>query len=166
MFLLPLIFGTSFNAVIFILMTGCLVALLVIPARERQEPATRTAQELLQRFDSVHLMNGTQFEYFMADLFKAMGYRTSVLGGAGDQGVDILLTKGDQKIVVQCKNYAKPVGNRLVQEVYTGSTYHGGTEAWVVAPRGYTSGAVELAKRANVQLYDARTIRGWINQLP
>jgi hypothetical protein len=97
---------------------------------------------------------------------RARGYRASVLGGAGDQGVDILLTRGDEKIAVQCKNYAKPVGNTPVQEVYAGAKYHGATRAFVVAPRGYTSGAVELARRLNVELYDGRHIRKWIDQMP
>jgi hypothetical protein len=134
---------------------------LIPPAK----PLTPVAQQLAQRYNNVHLMSGPKFEYFAADLFEAMGYRASVLGGAGDQGVDILLTGGDQRIAVQCKNFAKPVGNKPVQEVYAGATYHGATRAWVVAPRGYTSGAVELARRLNVELYDGHHLWKWIDQM-
>ena len=92
-------------------------------------------------------MNGPQFEAFMADLLAAMGHRPTVLGGSGDQGVDILLDAADgEKVAVQCKNHAKPVGNTAVQEVFAGAAYHGGRHAWVVAPAGFTKGAFELAR--------------------
>jgi Restriction endonuclease len=87
------------------------------------------------------------------------------LGSAGDKGVDILLTGGNETIAVQCKNYAKPVGNRPVQEVYVGMGYHRASVGWVVAPAGYTRGAHKLANRLGVKLYDASAIKSWIQKV-
>jgi hypothetical protein len=72
---------------------------------------------------------------------------------------------GDKRIAVQCKNYAKPVGNKPVQEVYAGATYYGATQAWVVAPQGFTKGGFELASRLGVLLFDGSAIRGWMHQI-
>jgi HJR/Mrr/RecB family endonuclease len=43
---------------------------------------------------------------------RGLGYRATVLGGSGDQGVDVIATAGKERIAIQCKNYAKPVGNK------------------------------------------------------
>lgn len=110
-------------------------------------------------------MSGGQFEIFVADLFRAMGYQANVLGGSGDQGVDIIALVDNQRVAVQCKNYKKAVGNKPVQEVYAGARHHRCASAWVVAPRGYTKGAFELAGSVGVLLFDANSIRQWINRV-
>ena len=70
-----------------------------------------------------------------------------------------------ERVAVQCKNHSRPVGNRPVQEVYAGARHHRCVEAWVVAPAGYTRGAIDLAKSTGVSLYDADTIRQWIRKV-
>src|SRR5829696_9649114 len=57
-------------------------------------------------------MSGREFEHFMADLFRAAGYKVDVVGSAGDQGVDLLLKEGRKRIAVQCKKYGRPVGTQ------------------------------------------------------
>jgi HJR/Mrr/RecB family endonuclease len=46
-----------------------------------------------------------------------------------------------------------------VQEVYAGTRHHRCVEACVVAPAGYTRGAIALARSTGVSLYDADTLR-------
>jgi restriction system protein len=131
----------------------------------RQKPTTPTAQELSRRFEEVRFMDGGQFEAFVADLFRAMGHRAELCGGTGDQGVDILVNPRGERVAVQCKNHSRPVGNRPVQAVYAGARYHRCTAAWVVAPAGYTSGALALAESTGVSLCDADTIHRWIKKV-
>ena len=133
--------------------------------RHAKRERTPNAQQLAQRLDTVRMMSGTQFELFVADLFSAMGHNTRVLGGSGDQGVDVIVDYQGERVAVQCKNYSKAVGNKPVQEVYAGSRYHGCDSAWVVAPAGFTKGAVELARRVGVTLYDASALRTWIRRI-
>jgi hypothetical protein len=130
-----------------------------------QTPTTPTALELSRRFESVRFMDGTLFEAFVADLLKAMGHSVQVCGGAGDQGVDIIVNPRGERVAVQCKNHSVPVGNRPVQEVYAGARHHRCVEAWVVAPAGYTRGARHLAESTGVSLHDADTIRQWIKNV-
>jgi restriction system protein len=85
-------------------------------------------------------MSGAQFEVFMADLFGALGHKAVVLGGAGDQGVDIVVNRRGERVAVQCKNHKKAVGNKPVQEVYAEAKHHRCVETCVVAPAGYTRG--------------------------
>jgi restriction system protein len=126
---------------------------------------TPTAKELSRRFQAVRSMSGAEFEVFVADLFGALGHKAVVLGGAGDQGVDVIVNRGSERIAVQCKNHRKAVGNKPVQEVYAGARHHRCAEACVVAPAGYTKGASELARSTGVSLYDADSIRRWIRKV-
>jgi hypothetical protein len=118
-----------------------------------------------RRFAAVRSMNGAEFEVFMTDLFRAPGHKAVVLGGAGDQGVDIVVNRRGERVAVQCKNHKKAVGNKPVQEVYAGAKHHRCMEACVVAPAGYTRGATEVGKSTGVSLYDGDEIRRWIKKV-
>ena len=52
-----------------------------------------------------------------------------------------------------------------MQEVYAGTRHHRCVEACVVAPAGYTRGAIALARSTGVSLYDADTLRQWIRKV-
>jgi HJR/Mrr/RecB family endonuclease len=147
------------------ILIGGVVAVAFVALHLWNTPTTPTALELSRGFEEVRFMSGAQFEVFVADLFEAMGHRVVVLGGAGDQGVDIVLDPGGKRIAVQCKNHSKPVNNKAVQEVYAGAKHHRCVEAWVVAPAGYTRGAIELARSTDVSLCDAETVRQWIKNV-
>ena len=147
------------------LLIGIIAAVVWVAWHLWQRPTTPTAIELSRRFEEVRFMDGAQFELFVADLFRAMGHRAVVCGGVGDQGVDIVVNPRGERVAVQCKNYSMPVGNRPVQEVYAGARHHRCVDAWVVAPAGYTSGAIDLAKSTGVTLCDADTIHQWIRKV-
>jgi len=72
-----------------------IVALLVIGAIalyfliRRATLSTPKAQDLNHALQNVGAMSGAQFEVFVAQVLRAMGYKTSVLGGSGDQGVEV-----------------------------------------------------------------------------
>ena len=147
-----------------LLLIGSVVAIASVAWYLGNRPTTPTARELALRFEVVRSMSGAQFEDFTADLFRALGHQVVVLGGAGDQGVDVIVNRRGGRVALQCKNHKRPVGNRPVQEVFAGARHHRCVEACVVAPAGYTSGAIALARSTGVSLYDADTIRKWIKQ--
>jgi Restriction endonuclease len=152
------------------LLAGCLLIWTVatvawVAWRIWSRPTTPTAREFSERFEAVRFMSGTQFELFVADLLRALGHQVVVRGGTGDQGVDLIVNPRGERIAVQCKHHAKPVGNRPVQEVYAGARHHRCVEAWVVAPAGYTRGARALAKSTRVSLYDADSVHQWIRKV-
>ena len=82
-----------------------------------------------------------------------------VLGGAGDQRVDIIVNRRGERVAVQCKNHKKAVGNKPVQENFRCA------EICVVAPAGYTKGATGLARSTGVSLYDGDAIHRWIKNV-
>jgi hypothetical protein len=144
---------------------GIVATVAWVAWRFKSRPTTPTARELSERFQAVRSMSGAQFEDFVADLLRAMGHQVVSCGGAGDQGVDIIVNPRGGRIAVQCKNHVKPAGNKPVQEVYAGARHHRCVEAWVVAPAGYTRGAIELAKSTHVSLHDADSVHRWISRV-
>jgi HJR/Mrr/RecB family endonuclease len=133
---------------------------------EAQRAAQDTLSGTLQKtWTKSGSMSGREFEHFMADLFRTAGYRVDVVGGAGDQGVDLLLKEGRKRIAVQCKKYGRPVGNAAVSAVYAGAKHYGAKQAWVVAPEGFTKGATELAKSTGIRLLGRKGIDGLLRDV-
>ena len=80
------------------------------------------------------------------------GWDASVTKNGADQGVDILAVKDGFTLVVQCKKYNNPVGNKAVQEVISGREYYKADAAAVVTNSPYTKSAKQLASASNVKL--------------
>jgi len=50
-----------------------------------------------------------EFEQYVADLFTKLGYRTNVVGGSYDKGIDVIAEKDGIKHYIQCKKYITSV---------------------------------------------------------
>lgn len=85
---------------------------------------------------------------------KKKGYHTKLTQATGDQGADVLASKGQEKWALQVKCYSNAVGNSSVQEAIAARTYYGCSHAAVVTNSTFTKSAQELAQIANVQLID------------
>ncbi|MFT9095912.1 MAG: restriction endonuclease [Gluconobacter cerinus] len=97
-------------------------------------------------------MDPFDYERHCALLLEQAGWQARVTQASGDQGADIIATKGGRKIVVQCKLYSQPVGNKAVQEIYTAKQHQQADEAIVVSNAGYTIPARQLAATTGVHL--------------
>lgn len=102
--------------------------------------------------------NGIDFEHWCAARIEEQGWHVRVSKASGDQGVDIEAMKDGTLVAVQCKRYTKPVGNKSVQEAYTGATHYRADKAVVIGTGGYTKAAIELASNTGVILLDAENI--------
>lgn len=109
---------------------------------------------------SIDGMEGHDFEYFCADLLRRNGFSdVSVTKGSGDQGVDVLATKGGIKYAIQCKNYASALGNTPVQEVNAGKIFYNCHVGVVMTNSTFTPGAKTLAQATGVLLWDRATLQ-------
>lgn len=102
--------------------------------------------------------NGVDFEYWCAARIEEQGWNVRVSKASGDQGVDIEAMKDGTLVAIQCKRYAQPIGNKSVQQAYTGATHYSANKAVVIGTGGYTRAAVELAANTGVILIDAENI--------
>lgn len=101
------------------------------------------------------VMTGHDYEYFVADYLQSHGFRNvQVTKGSGDFGVDILADKYKIRYAIQCKYYARPVGNAAIQEAVAGKAYYGCDSAMVITNSTFTQAARELADVNDVQLME------------
>jgi restriction system protein len=89
--------------------------------------------------------SGTDYEHLCAALLRKAGWSTQMTKGSGDQGADVIAKRGGRRIVVQCKFYSKPVGNKAVQEVVAAKQFVGADLAIVASNQSFTGSARKLA---------------------
>jgi len=98
-------------------------------------------------------MDPQHYEEFCALLARKCGWDAITTAGSGDQGADIIARKSGHSIVIQCKKYSKPVGNKAVQEVIAAREFTQADSAAVVSNSSYTKSAKALAHASQVHLW-------------
>lgn len=97
-------------------------------------------------------MSPFEYETFCAQQLSIAGWETNVTKRSGDQGCDIIAEKEGRRIVIQCKLYNQPVGNKAVQEVFAAQEFHRANAAYVVSNSTFTKSAYQLASSLGVEL--------------
>ena len=115
--------------------------------------------ELSGKYTLNNITTGTQFELYLVNLFKDLGYRAKHNGKAGDQGADLILKKGDYVYAVQAKYYTGKLSNTPVQEIAGALKFYNANQGVVVTNSEFTPGAEELAKANNVILIDGKDLK-------
>lgn len=114
------------------------------------QAAAERIPEFAHQFDPS--MSPHEYEHFCAERLRLAGWTATVTQASGDQGADIVATRGEQTLVVQCKHYAKPVGNKAVQEIAAAVRHYDADLGVVVATNGFTRSAEQLAATNGVTL--------------
>jgi HJR/Mrr/RecB family endonuclease len=100
-------------------------------------------------------MDGHDFERYCASVLEKNGFSdVSVTPGSGDQGIDVIAYKDGVKYGIQCKCYSSDIGNKAVQEAFSGAKFYECHVPVVLTNRYFTKSAKELAEKANVLLWD------------
>lgn len=110
-------------------------------------------------------LNGYDFEEYLKNLFKYLGYAVIKTSLSGDQGADLIMTKGGEKIVVQAKKYSEKVSNKAIQEISAAKNHYKADKAIVVTNSSFTKSAIELALTNNVELWDGIKLKDAIKSL-
>lgn len=124
---------------------------LLIHFIDEKEEAILTGN-LKNKQNSFNSLSGTEFELLLIRLFDSMGYIVEHCGKAGDQGGDLILNKGSQRILIQAKCYTNNIDNKAVQEAVAAKKYYDCSRAIVVGSSDFTLGAIDLAKANDVEL--------------
>ena len=111
-------------------------------------------------------LDGLGFEEFTAELLRNLGYNNvEVTDGSGDYGIDVIAEKDNIRYALQCKNYARPVGNKAIQETYSGKSYYNSHVAIVITNNYFTSSAINQANANNIVLWDRDKLEELIKTL-
>jgi restriction system protein len=97
-----------------------------------------------------------EFEMFVADVFTALGYKTELVGGKSDGGIDIDMTKDGRRSVVQCKKFiTQKVNPHDVRDFYGAmGGQHIDGKGFFVTTNIFTIEAEQFAEGKPLELID------------
>ncbi len=133
--------------------------------RERRQLVAEVAEAPANRGASVvDGLSWQQFEKLVGEGFRLQGYRVNETGGGGaDGGVDLVLSRGAETTLVQCKQWrALKVGVTVVRELYGVMAARGAASGIVVTSGQYTADAVAFAEGRNIRLMDGKGLQALI----
>lgn len=107
-------------------------------------------------------LNGKEFEYSLAELFSIRGYKAILTKDSGDKGVDIILEKGSEIIIVQCKAHKKKISRGVAEKLTESMEYFNVNKAILASLSGFTSGVNEYVRGTSIELMDVGIILGMI----
>jgi restriction system protein len=99
-----------------------------------------------------------EFEALVGEGFRHRGFQVSERGGAGpDGGIDLVLMRGRERFLVQCKQWrARQVSVTVVRELYGVMAAEGVAGGYVVTSGTFTKDAKEFASGRNIELIDGK----------
>ncbi|MCF8185004.1 MAG: restriction endonuclease, partial [Polynucleobacter sp.] len=109
----------------------------------------------------------SEFELLVGEAFRRQDYAVTETGGGGpDGGVDLVLSRGDERHFVQCKQWkAFKVGVTTVRELYGVMAARGAAGGFVVTSGQFTADAREFAAGRNITLIDGPALRTLIGDV-
>lgn len=153
----------------------CLAGAAVSAWRRHQRKTLADNVSAAKSADVLDGMSWREFELLVGEGFRGKGFQVEELGGAGaDGGVDLVLRKGGEKYLVQCKQWrAYKVTVQVVRELYGVMAASGAAGGFVVTSGRFTADAREFAEGRNVELMDGdalldliRSVHGMVRDAP
>jgi hypothetical protein len=152
--------GTGF---VLMMGIGAVFAFLIYRKRERDriwrlamagwQNGSRVEQNYPKQ-SAIHLSD-LELEKLAEQVYKKLGYSVQHVGQTGDHGIDVLLTNpNNQKEIVQCKQWSKPVGEAALRDLYGAMMHDNAIRGWIWAPRGFSGPAKAWASGKPIVLVD------------
>lgn len=134
----------------------CVLGAILSAVRRRQRKTLADTVSQSTAADALEHMSWREFELLVGEGFRRRGYAVKETGGGGaDGGIDLVLTLGGEKFLVQCKQWKSfKVGVSTVRELYGVMAAHGAAGGFVVTSGRFTAEATAFAKGRNVHLID------------
>lgn len=162
MFALLTTIGQYLIPAVFIL--GALTS-VIQGVRDRKRLGLATGNDAAR---AVQEMDWREFESLVGQAFERQGYQVTRTGGDGpDGGVDLILTKGGETFLVQCKQWrAFRVGVPVVRELYGVMAAEGAAGGYVVTSGRFTEEAEAFAQGRNIRLINGPELQSLLGGLP
>jgi len=142
----------------------CCVCALIAYANARRRCRlldTRTG------LDSLAAPGWHNFERLVGEAFRRQGYAIEETGlGGADGGIDLVLRKGGQRTLVQCKQWRRrQVPVNVVREMYGLLAHHGAHAVRIATVGGFTKDAARFAAGKPIELIDGPTLLAMIREV-
>ena len=146
----------------FVFLLGAIISFINTLKQKKLFENVATSQKISALGD----MGWKEFEMMISEFFRRRGFNASLTGDGADGGVDIVLKKGSEKYLVQCKQWkAYKVGVPLIRELYGVIAAEGATGGYFVTSGEYTSEARKFAEGKNIRLIDGQKLTNMIKEV-
>jgi len=127
----------------------------------KRHQAAQLHDAAANRADGVASMTWREFEALIGEYFRRQGFMVMEQGGAGpDGGVDVLLKKGSDSYLVQCKHWrALRVGVQPVRELYGVMAAKRVAGGFMVTSGDFTDEARSFAQGRELQLINGKALQ-------
>lgn len=144
----------------------CLLGALLSFIRRRKRIALVDTVTHSSSASALDNMSWREFELLVGEAFRLQGYKVTEQGGARpDGGVDLVLSKGNETFLVQCKQWkAFKVSVDIVRDLYGVMAARGAAGGFVVTSGRFTADATEFANGRNVKLIDGPVLLEMLRQ--
>lgn len=97
----------------------------------------------------IRQLSDRDFEYYIANMFKTLGYDAEVTLATNDGGKDIVLSKYGKQYFVECKHFSEEnmVGRPIVQKAFGAAVVASVAGCFIVTSSRLNSNALEEAAR-------------------
>ncbi|MCP4426643.1 MAG: DUF2034 domain-containing protein [Chloroflexi bacterium] len=109
--------------------------------------------------DQLYKLSPTEFERYVAHLFRQKGYRVALRGKKGDLGVDLELTQpGGKQAIVQCKRYQNKIEPKIARELFGTLMHERAAHAFLVTTAEISKATRQWAQHKPMTLIDGETL--------
>ncbi len=148
------------------------IAIIVVKRFSTKPPAnTPTSRDAIETIASLswseesiveklHAIDWFQFEKFNAAILRKEGWLVERKGGASpDGGVDLIASRGESRMLVQCKHWKTwRVQEKVIRELLGSMTHFGAKLGALHTLAGWTPPAEAFAGTHGIRLSDARAL--------
>lgn len=107
-------------------------------------------------------MRSVEFEDYLEEVLRALGYHVETTPTSGDQGVDLIAMKLGVRIAIQVKGYVNSVGNAAIQQAFTGKVHYECQLCAVITNSLFTSSAEAIAQSTGCILIHENNFRDFV----
>ena len=91
-----------------------------------------------------------------------MGYEVQTTALSGDDGIDLILYRGNHLAIVQCKRYNGTVGQPVIRDLYGAMVHNRAYEGYLVTTGAISMPARQWAANKTIHLIDGNVLLEWI----
>ena len=126
--------------------------------------------ELLEKqtgIGTLRTISWREFEELVGEAYRRKGFIVTETGGGGaDGGVDLVLRRGGEKLLVQCKHWKMDkVGVKVVRELYGVVAAESASGGIVISSGTFTHEAKDFARGKQLELLDSSVLLSLIAEV-
>jgi restriction system protein len=108
-----------------------------------------------------------EFEELVGEAYRRQGYSVTETGGGGaDGGVDLILRKKGEHLLVQCKHWKlEKIGVKVVRELYGVVAAKGATGGIVICSGTFTKEARDFARGKPIELIEGSALARMVEEV-